>query len=353
MKEILFLSLAAAAFASCSQDEILDVIAPEAITFNQAFVNNATRAIDNFTQTSANLPSFKVWGTTQGDENSAPIVPIFAGVEVSATRTESNTTWEYSDNYTQYWIDGNQYNFAAVYGATEGGVTITNGIPSKIAYDATTQTDLLYAEQKDVEGQATGSNSKVAFTFSHLLSKVFFTVKNTITTNVVGNLYQYRVSNIRFTNAYLNGDFNVTGVTVNNTTNNVVNGTWDLSNAKVVEFSNMKNSVDQEPIVVGKVGEVEEKTSHYARLVIPAVYGESNKLNIACTVETLLNGSVVDVDNYSENIAHTFVAGHAYNFIISKNVPGDKIEFTVTSVEDWNNPATDVTTPPTPSNNED
>lgn len=347
MKKILILSLAAAAFASCSQDEALEVLAPEAITFNEAFVNNATRAIDNFTQTSANLPSFKVWGTTQGDEVDATIVPIFAGVEVTPNRTESPTTWEYSENYTQYWIDKNTYNFAAIYGTDN--VTATNGIPSKITYDAATQVDLLYAEKKNVEGKAPGSNEEVNFTFSHLLSKVFFTVKNTMTTNVEGNVYQYRVSNIRFTNAYLNGDFNVTGVTENDAANNVVNGTWDLSNDNVVEFSNMNNAVDQNPIVVGKKGEVDEKTSHYARLVIPAAY---TALNIACTVETLLNDAVVDVDNYSENIAHTFVAGHAYNFIISKNVPGDKIEFTVANVEGWNDPA-DVTTPPTPSNNED
>ena len=337
MKKILF-ALASVALVSCTQDEDLAVIAPEAITFNNAFVDNTTRAIDDFTQTGNTLPSFQVWGTTKGDETNAEIVPIFNNVTVSATRSEgSTTTWGYGEAYTQYWINGNTYKFAAVFGA--GSVAVTDGIPSKITYDATTQKDLLYAENDfgKYSKPEQGTTSPVEFTFSHLLSKVFFTVKNTIANNPTGNVYQYRVSNIQFTNAYLNGDFKVTSVTpATETTSEVVNWEWSLSNPNTVKFSNMSGNTDQSPIIVGKVGGEEEATSHFARLVIPAAYNGDNKLHITCKIETLLNGSVIDVEDFSKKIDHTFVAGYAYNFIISKGAPGEQIKFSVTKVNEWN-----------------
>ena len=46
MKKFLFLAIAATAFASCSQDEVMEVAQKQAISFGEAFVGNATRSID-------------------------------------------------------------------------------------------------------------------------------------------------------------------------------------------------------------------------------------------------------------------------------------------------------------------
>ena len=58
-------------------------------------------------------------------------------------------------------------------------------------------------------------------------------------------------------------------------------------------------------------------------------------MNITCTIETLYGDSVIDVESYSRNIEFTFVKGHAYNFILTLQNPGDVIEFTVTAVNEW------------------
>ena len=73
-------------------------------------------------------------------------------------------------------------------------------------------------------------------------------------------------------------------------------------------------------------------TSHYSRLLIPAPY---TTLNVTCTIETLYGDAVIDVENYSKNLAFTFAKGQAYNFVLTLQNPGDEIEFTVTKVNDW------------------
>lgn len=318
MKKILFAILCAGAVISCAKEEVITAN-QEAITFENAFVNNATKAIDGFTVTKDNLATFNVWGTTQMPETGSAIVPIFAEVAVSG----SGSAWSYDAGYTQYWIPGNSYVFAAA--KNYDGVSLKNGVPATFTVDAENQKDLLYATKSQV-GQPTGTNTAVAFDFEHLLSKVYFTVQNTITTNVTGNVYAYRVTDIKITNAYQDGTYYV-----------VADGTnaaksWAVSTPAAVEFSNMSAGVDETPIVVGKVAATDEATSHYARLVIPAAY---DALNVTCKVETLLNDAVVYVQDYNKTIAHTFVKGNSYNFVLSKGLPGDKIEFTVKSVKDW------------------
>lgn len=318
MKKILFTILCAGAVMSCAKEEVITAN-QEAITFENAFVNNATKAIDGFTVTKDNLATFNVWGTTQMPETGSAIVPIFAEVAVSG----SGSAWSYDAGYTQYWIPGNTYVFAAA--KNYDGFTIKNGVPSTFTVDAENQKDLLYATKSQV-GQPTGSNTAVAFDFEHLLSKVYFTVQNTITTNVTGNVYAYRVTDIKITNAYQDGTYYV-----------VADGTnaaksWAVSTPDAVEFSKMTAGVDEAPIVVGKVSAADEATSYYARLVIPAAY---TALNVTCKVETLLNGAVVDVQDYNKTVAHTFVKGNSYNFVLSKGLPGEKIEFTVNTVKDW------------------
>ena len=331
MKKVLFALCAMATVASCSKSELLDVD-QEAITFTNAFINNGTRATDDFTIETHELFDFKVWATTQRPD-SDEIVPILN--EVVVCRPDLVSHWVYPTANTQYWIPGNTYQFAAAKNyKTVTTTTEDGGVPATFTYDAADQLDLIYAADTRV-GLEAGANDKVAFTFDHLLSKAYFTVD---TNQMSGNNtdYTYRVSNICINNA------------VKEATYTVANGGWwaatDLNN------DNVTNYTDQNPLTFGNVNSVKNSneeyvasklvadqtyTSDYARLLVPATYGENNKLNITCTIETLYGDAVIDVQNYNKSIAQSFVKGYVYNFVLALKDPGQSIEFTVDAVNEW------------------
>ena len=321
MKKFIFLTLAAAALMGCAKEQILTQDR-EAIAFTNAFVDNATKSNDAFTITSGTIDEFQVYGTTQGNETGAVLVPIFNHVTI-----EKDGTWKYADEYTQYWVNGNTYNFAALVNVAAADVTLVNDVPAEIKCDISAQKDILYAANDFGVYTKGTSATTVPFTFNHLLSKVFFTFQNTMTTNSAANMYTYRVTDIKINNAAKVATGTVAGVW--GTPTEVYN----------VEFGNITKVFDTtltnvgEATEIGAVGATDQSTSLDSRLMIPQT---TAALNITCTIETLLNGEVVDVENYSTDITKTLEAGKVYNFILTKNNPGDKIEFTVTTVTGWN-----------------
>ena len=76
MKKLFLSVFAIAALASCMQDETLGAAQRENIVFENAFVDNATKAIDPSITTNGKnaIDTFQVWGTTQGDHTNAAIV---------------------------------------------------------------------------------------------------------------------------------------------------------------------------------------------------------------------------------------------------------------------------------------
>lgn len=339
MKKYFMMAIAAAAITSCSQDEVMEVAQKQAINFGDAFVENATRAIDATYDNGENKPtSFLVYGNTKGDETNAPIVPIFKGVTVSSENTSEGkvgNTYFYDAQYTQYWITGNTYNFAAVVHGSVAANDVVNGLPTKISYDATNQEDLLYAEAKNITTKPT--NGEVGFTFNHLLAKAMFTVKNTMTTNTADYMYQYRVTNICINNAALSADYTVGAETPWGDAKTTYSTENPLSFGNVTENASTENG--STALLIGAVGKKDEATSHYQRVLIPATYtydatNKTGGLNITCTIETLLNGEVVDLQNFNKTISYTFAPGNAYNFIISLGL-NEPIKFTVTRVNNW------------------
>ena len=312
MKKILFALCAVATFASCSKSEVLN-LNQEAIDFGTAFVDNGTRATDEFTIETHELFDFKVWATTQRPEQGGvaqPITPILN--EVVVCRPDLASNWVYPTAYTQYWIPGNTYQFAAA--KNYGAVRLADGVPAEFDYDATTQLDLLYAADTRV-GQEAGANAKVAFTFDHLLSKAYFTVDTNQMSGDNAN-YTYRVTNICINNA------------VKAATYDVAAGTWagtaNYSTIDPLSFNNVNTAT--------KLAANGVYTSDYARLLVPATYAD---LNITCTIETLYGDAVIDVQNYNKSIAQQFVKGYVYNFMLALKDPGQPIEFTVTRVNEW------------------
>ena len=317
MKKILFAILCAGAVISCAKEEVVTA-EQEAITFENAFVDNATKALDGYTVNTGNLTSFNVWGTTQMPsevgEPAKPIVPIFGEVAVSL----NGTAWTYGAAFTQYWIPDNHYEFAAAKNYKAGSTVLVDGLPSTFDYEAASQADLIYA-YAEADGKTAGNNDEVSFTFDHLLSKAYFTVKNEMSAENAN--YSYRVSDLAINNAVVEGTYTI------------ANGTWATDGEYSLAFGNVNGLADATATEAVKIfAGTRNFTSHYSRLLIPAAYTD---LNITCTIETLYGDSVIDVENYDRDIAFTFEKGHAYNFILTLQNPGDVIKFDVVAVNEW------------------
>lgn len=308
MKKILFALCAMATLASCSNEEIVN-FDKEAIAFDGAFVDNGTRAQDDFTIETNKLLAFDVWATTQRP-SSTQIVPIMEKVEVS--RATASAAWGYGAEFTQYWIPRNTYQFVAA--KNYKGVTLTNGVPSQFTYDAASQADFLYAADTRV-GMEAGANAPVAFTFDHLLSKAYFTVDTNAMSGANAN-YTYRITNVCINNAVKEATYTVDGATWAGTAYYTAQDPLKFNNVKVGE----------------KLAADGVYTSDDARLLIPASYTD---LNITCTIKTLYGESVIDVKDYDKTIAQEFVKGYVYNFVLALKDPGQPIEFTVTRVNEW------------------
>ena len=208
MKKIFLMGLATAAMlASCSQDETVEMAQnTRAISFSNAFVDNATRSVVDPSFTVATLGNFAVYGFTQNGQ-------IFDGVPVSSN--DAGSTWTY--NPIQYWVEGNQYAFAAIAPASVSvsGETLTGSsvadykVGMTVSFTNDGKTDLLYANGGAFNADETfmASPQTVGLTFKHQLSKVKFSFKN----NVSG-AYNIKVTDVKITDAKSTGTLTVSTV---------------------------------------------------------------------------------------------------------------------------------------------
>lgn len=175
MKKNLFLiGLAAIGmlFASCSNDETVEVAKNQNGIQFKSFVNNSTRATD---LTTANLTDFQVWGIMKKDNQ---IGKPFVGTQVS----KAGGAWSYGTPV--YWEKGYQYSFVAVAPADVfemveapadyldyGRVKFDNG---------SGDTDLLWATNDKglVTWEGDVCPAAVDLTFNHMLSRVRFNFVN-------------------------------------------------------------------------------------------------------------------------------------------------------------------------------
>lgn len=311
MKKFFIAIAAIATAAACSQNETISLDNGEAISFGNAFVENATR-VDQAVDPSLNattFKSFKVWGTVGG-------VPIYADNTVTGTVGSTSGVDENGDPISipnvwscaevkQYWIADAQYKFAAL--ANAGTVTLgEDKLPAKTTFDATNaNVDLLYAEPVSRTGVASG-NAPVAFTFNHLLSKVKFTVNNSST---AATGYSFKVHSI-----VVNGS--KTG------TIKLADKTWESMGA-AADY----NVAD----IVVAVGDAKEESASEL-LLIPGDFEISFKVDILCQGTTIAT-------HESAKSTQTLVGGSAYNFTIGVAV-GEEITFTVTESPEWTNSST-------------
>ena len=324
MKKFLFLGLAAMmAFTSCTKDETLATAELGAIGFENAFIDNATRAItpvDPSYNNSALMPNFNVYGFF--DANYTDL--LFDGTVV----TVANGACSY--NPIQYWAPNHTYYFQAIAPVSEnwtlakadnledakkgpGVVTFTNVAGTE---------DLLYAKAEEkTEQEITAQPEKVGLTFQHLLSKVRFEFVN----KFASETYSFEVKDVKINNAFAKGSVDL----VNENNHAYV---WTVAEADAtlgLEF--------------GNVNKMAQGVNDYAaneRMLIP---GKQN-LNITFEVVLYANNSEVDTYSHEVEVPVELLMGYSYNFkaeVDATNVGGEEenalypIEFTVTGVEDW------------------
>ena len=199
MKKLFTILAVAATLVSCAKEDVVREAEGEAIQFGNAFVENSTRAAVDPSYNATNLTQFNVYGAVEG-------VNIFDGDVVKKGGATYGTAWTVENAPTQYWIAGADYIFDAVVDATETVIDTATGLPTTLKYNTSTQKDMLHNRVR-TNGKPTDNNGLVAFTFTHLLSKVKFTVTNNTAADAAN--YRYTITDIAITNA------NLTGLAVN------------------------------------------------------------------------------------------------------------------------------------------
>lgn len=329
MKKTILATLAIASMMSCSNEELLEAPAQQAITFGNTFVEKApsTRAAYDGSYTTSSLTQFQVYGTITN--TSGATGRVFTGEVVE----NKSGTWTL-DGAAQYWIPGNTYNFwgiadGNVQGATSVDAGEKNCVPQTITVDASQQKDVLLATRTFKDYQTT-HGTVVEFTFRHLMAKAKFTVKNTVSTD---NDYNYVVENIKIK-------------TDKNGIYDVASGKWSLAEVEKTEensyelsFGNAVTEGTPAGAAAVAIGFDSKAESNFDRLLIPNEYKAdgSKKLTVTFTCVTRIGTTELRTETKEVTTENdvVLVQGHAYNFIISLSNPGEKIQFTVTEVKDW------------------
>ena len=347
MKKFLFGLATLALLASCSQNETLEVSKGNAIDFQNAFVGNATRSVNDpsYNMTKENLTDFAVYGFM----NEASGV-VFTDELVS----KQDGKWSYQN--TQYWTPDNTYYFAALApgdaNTREWTLTQASGDAAKLGigtvnFENHGTQDLLYWANVYVnDANNNQAENPVAITFNHLLSKVKFTFKNGLA-NANASI---RVNDITITNAHTNA-------TINLATNNW----WTNLNAWVINENITERFLFGNAAAGSTINDVEPITQNASQesfnelLLFPQ---ENEELSITFSIDLLYGDQVADTYAHDLTITQTLKMGYSYNFkatIDETNIidPDDtehpdkdmkEITFTVETIKDWVQP-NEVTIP--------
>ena len=319
MKKLFFLGIAALGFAACVQEQVVDTPMGGAITFESAFVDNATRAAADPSTTTGTLTAFDVWGFVKEYDGT-----VFVDQDV----TLNGGNWGYEG--AQFWAPNQPYYFAALapMNSETLGHELATGEAAKLGLGTLTFTnengkeDVLYATAQVTSNGVNQPNDPVKFQFRHLLSKVKFTFKNGFVTNNAS----IKVTNIKMT-APAKASINVAQA--------------DFAKAWILD-----STLEDTPVTLA-FGDVETLTygqnaeSAYERLTIPAA--STYEYNVTFDVELFMGAqSVYTVSKTSTVTGVELEMGKAYNFyaeINPENLELDVITFDVIEVEDWENAA--------------
>ena len=325
MKKLFFSALAIASLVACSKDELVSQPKPMAISFEQAFIENATRVAkaEDPSITTATIDGFDVWGFMD-----KPAGTVFVNQDVNRTDAETGA-WTY--NPLQYWMPNHIYYFGALapmnspnwkldtananeYGAGVVSFTNVNGTE-----------DLLYAATTaSTEGMVIGEDTMdpVKLTFNHLLSKVKFSFTNGFTSDnakiVVKNVKMVVPQSASI-------DLAQEDWWSTNKWENYSNETFAL------EFGDVNN-------VNSKLAMGMKEEAAYERLTIPT---DVHEYAISFDVELYMGDVLALESTKSTTVEVALEIGKAYNFctvLDASNIADEAlqpIEFDVVKVKDW------------------
>ncbi len=334
MKKLFVAALAVLSLAACSNDEILDAPRSAAIKFDNAFVENATRAAADPSTNGNSINNFDVWAFVNESDGT-----VFNGENVTK---QGNGTWSY-DN-TQYWAPENFYYFAALSPMDCANVTSVvpaAGAEAKLGLGEITfvnengGVDLLYAKKVvETDDDINVVPDAVKLQFQHLLSKVKFTFTNGFTTDNVS----IKVSDIRMT-APRSATINLAQA--------------DYAKAWVLGSEAVELAFGDVETLYTADGRNSAECAQ-ERLTIPA---DANQVYTITFNVKVYNGvqEVMSVDKTSTVSNFALDMGNAYNFtaeVNPENLNMSDIEFDVEQdVEGWN-PEDQETVAGTPVSNE-
>ena len=329
MKKIFIAALAIAALAACNKTEVVGVTESNAIAFDNAFVDNATKSVNDPSLTSSSLTDFAVYGFVEG-------AVLFNGTQVSKSidNDDLESAWKYEG--TQYWIAGAQYNFNAVAPMTNGGWNKedANKTSTTLSFTNNGTTDLLYATAAQ-KGQAE-NNPQVAFTFRHVLSKVKFSFENAYNaTNAT-----IKVKDITITNPHKTADVVLTAATAWSNHATAADFKLAFGMATDDEATDAKENVE--------VAYAFNKTyeSQNELFLIPS---DTYKYNVTFNVDLIVSGNLIKTYAHSVTAEFAPAAGYSYDIKavinatnVDPNNAQEPIEFTVTTISDWDTTNSDV-----------
>ena len=330
MKKLFTILAVAATLVSCAKEDVVREAEGEAIQFGNAFVENSTRAATatdpSYSTTTGKgvaLESFNVYGAVNG-------VNIFNGNLVEKKGAAYGAAWTLT-GAKQYWINGADYEFVAVVdgnktvkdGETDVVVTSTatneSGIPTSITYNSDGATDLLCARVERKKDATTGNTdtSLVSFNFTHLLSKVKFSVKNT--TDAAATNYRIVLTEAKITGALASNTYEVGETSAWDTVNTTDNTKeFTLENLEVNSAATQYHSKELLLLPGVNVG-----------VTVKANVQAKDSRNEWTTVSTMQKtfSNVLGANN-------TLVASQAYHFAVELGI-GAEIQFTATTMPEW------------------
>ena len=321
MKKAFVAILSLAALVACSQDSVVKTPESTAISFDNMFVENKTRAAADPSTTTANIDEFAVWGF-RGDAQEL----VFNNERVYKNE---DGAWTY--DHLQYWMEGKNYFFGAVSPVNHKDVTVDTKDMSKdglgtISFTNTDgSVDLIYASKvvlaEDINPSAP---EKVSLQFAHLLSRVKFSFKY----NFPNELTTVAVKNIKINNSPANGSIDVTEARADWSWNIPQNGATML-----VDFGHVENGSEFAAM------DTYYESDKY-RLIIPT----DETRNHDITFDVVVYNNHVEAETYSISTTlkdKAFVQGKSYN-IVTEITPDNivdgglqPIEFDVIEVEEW------------------
>lgn len=343
MKKLFTILAVAATLVSCAKEDVVREAAREAIGFDNAFVENSTRSVNDPSLTAATLNDFAVYGYVEN----AVLFPGTTVEKKDLATDQTKTGWEYAG--TQYWVAGAKYNFAAIAPKTGGGWTnastaVANGnsaITTSFTFTNNGTTDLLYDEVENLPGKVSG-NGYVGFDFRHILSKVKFSFFN----NYNVESAKIAVSSIKIENAYTTAEVALS----NSETDwkNHSNATLELAFGNALD----DEATEEKVAAVATYGYGKTYESLNERFLIPdatpavtGVDGVTNAYKVTFLVDLYINDVKVNATPYQHTsyVEFTPVAGYAYDIKaeitpanIDPNHAQEPIEFTVNPIGGWN-----------------